>query len=817
MQRVTHMTLYRQTSLHLTRLREGQLKMSEQYSSGMRINQPSDDSLGSIITQHAHRRQEELARYGENVKYSLSWLQQSISIVDSMNQELTQLKGKAEQMATGTYSADQRRATAAAANARFQQLISLANTELSGNHIFSGSMTDKKAASLVMRPDEVATGHPTNAGEGGLYGSGDYTGVYSRTVQMTVVSSPPAGTDISAADPLVLNVRYVDDYGRQIDSEVEIETAGAGAAVHIGDGILIAAEDKDYAVGDTFTLSAGYYEGNQELMDVNLSWDNRMRYNYTMEMLYGAQGYSKGGWSNTLDLLAGWENALTKDGKVHDYFEAVSNLHNNLTTTALPKVTGEWADISSKQIEMNVGGPIQTYGDDEDLALYRNFSIDGGYAGGVPDEDNPMNITYEWWDGAAWQNRSTVIGVNAFTGTGSENRVVLAEGLEIFVANAAYQPGDPQVGDPPVSLDGFQLSPVHDFTITAMPADPPTEANPMTLSYEYWDGSAWVNQSVDVTGYDEENKVTLKGGWELSIPATPPGTYAVGDTYQFNPTHNQSSEPSQTDPQTITYTYKGADGVRHYQMMTVTSTGEDEKLLLGGMDRFSSLTGAYEADSITAALDTLSIGNEVEVGGFQVLVEQGGVERVFNVSVDPTTDSITDLANNINAAVNPTLDPNLGPIASVEDGKLKIEASEGIKFGMANDTSGALEALGMDYAQVSVYFDEGAVMDDFDAWDVSLEQYNQGQEKSQELLPLLDQAMTRLLSHSADGGSRQNRLEVRVQLLADDKLNSDERLKDHEDADPAEVVTNLKMYEIMYQASLQATASLTSRTLADYL
>jgi flagellin-like hook-associated protein FlgL len=185
--------------------------------------------------------------------------------------------------------------------------------------------------------------------------------------------------------------------------------------------------------------------------------------------------------------------------------------------------------------------------------------------------------------------------------------------------------------------------------------------------------------------------------------------------------------------------------------------------------------------------------------------------------VDPAADSIIDLANNINAAVNPTLDPNLGPIASVDGGKLKIESAEGIRFGMANDTSGALEALGVDYASVSVHFDQGAVMDDFDSWNFSLEQYNQGQEKSQELLPLLEQSMTRLLSQSADGGSRQNRLEVRVQLLADDKLNTDERLKDHEDADPTEVVTNLKMFEIMYQASLQATASLTSRTLADYL
>jgi flagellin-like hook-associated protein FlgL len=811
------MTLYRQTSLHLTRLREGQLKMSEQYSSGMRINQPSDDSLGSIITQHAHRRQEELARYGENVKFTLSWLQQSVSIVDSMNQELSQLKAKAEQMATGTYSADQRHSTAAAAQARFQQLISLANTQLSGNHIFSGNMTDKKAASLVMRPDQVATGHPTNAGEGGLYGSGDYTGVHSRNVKMTVVSAPAAGVDISAADPLLLNVRYVDDYGRQVENQVQIETAGAGAAVHIGDGILIAAEDKDYVVGDSFTLTAGYYEGNQELMDVNLSWDNRMRYNYTLEMLYGTQGYSNGGWSNTLDLLAGWEDALNKDGKVHDYFEAVADTHNNLTTTALPKVTGEWENIAPRQVEMHVGGPVQTYGDDEDLALYRNFSIDGGYAGGVPDENNPMNITYQWWDGAAWQNRSTVIGVNALTGTGPDNRVVLAEGLEIFVANAAYEPGDPQVGNPPVSLDGFQLSPVHDFTITALPADPPTEANPMSLSYEYWDGSAWVNQTVDVTGYGEDNKVTLKGGWELSVPATPPGTYAVGDTYQFNPTHKQSSEPSQGDPKTITYTYKGDDGVRHYQMMTVTETGEDQDFMLGGMERFKSLTGSYEANPSTAALDTLSIGSEVQAGSFEFLVEQGGVERVYNVAVDPAADSIIDLANNINAAVNPTLDPNLGPIASVDGGKLKIESAEGIRFGMANDTSGALEALGVDYASVSVHFDQGAVMDDFDSWNFSLEQYNQGQEKSQELLPLLEQSMTRLLSQSADGGSRQNRLEVRVQLLADDKLNTDERLKDHEDADPTEVVTNLKMFEIMYQASLQATASLTSRTLADYL
>ncbi len=611
MLRVSERNFYRQVEMELGRQQNSMFVANQMISSGKAVNQPSDNSLRSILAQHSHRQLEQVKQYNDCVDHAQSWIKQSDSKMNSMVEIFGRFKELANQMSTGTYSGEQREAISKEAQNLIDQLVTLANAELNGQHIFSGSRVDHPALQLTPETENPAVPDSTNTGTGGFYGQGTYRGRLSRKITLTVDAGYAGGVP-SAANPMDVNVSYVDDFGRTITRQVTLSGTGSGNAVDIGDGVQVYAQNLSYSAGDSYTLMVGRHLGNEELLSVNLSWSNRMTYNYTMDRLFGSEGYSGGKWNNVMDMLVNWKDYLAWDSQEQDYFSAVPATYNNPTTNADLQVSGDWTTLKQMGFEFNVGGPVQSQSDDADLANYRNFQVDAAYAGGVPSATNPMTLHYEYYNGAVWVAQTVTI-----TGVGHDNQFTLTGGVEIYLANASYSASD----------GPFQLTPV----------------------------------------------------------------YSEGTT------------PSAANPLTMTYTYRDTDGTRRYQTVTFTGTG---------------------------------------------------------------------------SANSQTLDPP---------------------------------------GDITLTLGEDSTFDDFDAWDLSLEQYNQGQTKSQELLPDIVTITNRLLQYVADDGARLNRLETRKKLLEDDSLRLFDRLKVSEDTDISDVITKLKTLETQYQATLQATASISSRSLADYL
>lgn len=131
--------------------------------------------------------------------------------------------------------------------------------------------------------------------------------------------------------------------------------------------------------------------------------------------------------------------------------------------------------------------------------------------------------------------------------------------------------------------------------------------------------------------------------------------------------------------------------------------------------------------------------------------------------------------------------------------------------------SGQAQTLNPPGASLGLTLSDGGTFAAFDAWDLTLEQYHQGQERSQTVLEGIESLQSNLLKYVADAGARLNRLEVRENLFQEDTLRLDDRLTYLEDTDVAFATTELKMQETIYQATLQATALISSRNLADYL
>ena len=615
MLRVSQMSFYRQTISSLGTLTSGQYTLSNQIESGLRIGKPSDDPIGSITAQLSHQNLEQVGQYDVDVDHAKGWLEQAESSISSMLDLVMRAQERAEQGATGTYDGSQRNIIAQEMEGIMSQLLSLGNTEISGAHIFGGTAQDDPAVTETLTVQSPAVPNSANTGTGGIYAGGTYRGDLSRTYSITVDAGYAGGIP-SAANPMDVNVSYMDDWGRTVTRTVTLTGTGNGFSEEIGDGITIYAQELDYQAGDDFDLTVGRQQGNDEDIQVNLSWDNRMTYNYNLNDIFGSEGNKSGDWTNLLDQMAEWINYMEWDEKDRDSYDAIPATYNNPTSTGSISVSGieDYTAAAQLDLEFNVGGPIQSQADDADLVNYRNFTVDAAYTGGTPAAGNPMTLNYEFWNGAAWVPQSVAV-----SGTGYDNQVTLAGGVDIYVANNGYSASD--------------------------------------------------------------------------------------GPYELTPVYPEGTEPSAANPMTMTYTYNDpTTGTRMMGTATFTGTGD--------------------ANSVT---------------------------------LDPPDSAIT--------------------LTLSEDG----------------------------------------TFDDFDYFEVSLEQYGQGQARSQEMIVELESSINNLLKYVSDAGSKLSRLEVRISLLGDEVLRSTDRLEATEDTDMAQAMLDFSTLETMYQAALSATATVTSRSLADYL
>ncbi|MFZ5586617.1 MAG: hypothetical protein ACOZHQ_11860 [Thermodesulfobacteriota bacterium] len=627
--RVNQETFYRQTVFALLRMREGEALLNGQIASGKRIGAPSDDAVGSIIAQYSHRGLEELVQYKRNLGHLDDWLKQSATTMAHMSDLAAQARTLAEQMATGTYTGEQRQAMANQVRDFLAHFVQLGNTQVNGRYIFGGSRTDAAPALAAPSAENPAQIVGSHSAEGRLYGTGSYAGKFSRNVSLTVAAGYAGGAP-SALNPMEVDYSYVDDYGRTITGSVTLTGAGSGYGVDVGDGARIYCDGNAFAAGDQYTLQIHRQQGNGQDLYASLASNSRMQYNYHLDDLFQAEGHGAGGFGNLLDRLAAWADALDKDSQVQDYFEPVPAIGNDRASSAQPRVMGDYTQLNARKYQFVAGGPIQSDDADETaLRNYRNFSVDLAYPGGAPDAANPMTLNYEYWDGAAWQADTVIV-----TGAGGGAAVGLAGGYgaTIYVLDAAYTAGE--------ALP-LEIHP-------ALPAPP------------------------------------------APLPAPPPADAPV--------------TPSAGEPVTLTYTYLDA-GVRRWASVTFTGSGDDPA-------------------------NTLSL--------------------------------------------NPP-------------------------------------------GEASLKLNPGATLNDGDAWDLSLAQYGQGQAASQEMVAELESLQAKLLRYAGDAGAKLNRIESRTSFMESDALRLNDRLERVEDADIAEVTTQLKTYEVMYQAALQATALVSSKTLADYL
>ncbi len=142
---------------------------------------------------------------------------------------------------------------------------------------------------------------------------------------------------------------------------------------------------------------------------------------------------------------------------------------------------------------------------------------------------------------------------------------------------------------------------------------------------------------------------------------------------------------------------------------------------------------------------------------------------------------------------------------STDDGQIKFEIGAGITIAV-NVTGNQIFGSGADTDNVFRVFDElAAALEASDTGEVSA------------LIEKIDSRMDTFLELRADVGAKMNRLDLSNDRLSDISINLQTLQAKTEDADMAIVITNLKMAENVYQASLASGSKLITPSLLDYL
>lgn len=112
----------------------------KQLSTQKKVNQPSDDPEGTKIILGLRAAGASIAQYKDNIVQASTWLKITANNLYGVTDFLSQIQGIVKNLDS---TSTQGMITAAdSIQAIGDQMLSLANAQLSGRHIFSGSMTD---------------------------------------------------------------------------------------------------------------------------------------------------------------------------------------------------------------------------------------------------------------------------------------------------------------------------------------------------------------------------------------------------------------------------------------------------------------------------------------------------------------------------------------------------------------------------------------------------------------------------------------------------------------------------------------------------
>ncbi len=117
-------------------------KLNEQLSTGRRVNTVSDDAIAAMQILRLRRENEQSETNLRNIESVDTMLSFAAGSLQRASEAIARIKELAVQAATGTYTDANRLSMAEGVDYLLSELVTLANVQTKGAHIFSGEATD---------------------------------------------------------------------------------------------------------------------------------------------------------------------------------------------------------------------------------------------------------------------------------------------------------------------------------------------------------------------------------------------------------------------------------------------------------------------------------------------------------------------------------------------------------------------------------------------------------------------------------------------------------------------------------------------------
>ncbi len=139
--RVTQTMLTRNTLFNISQQRSDLNTIQEHISSGRKVNKPSDDPTRYGKVSRLLNKQKQNDQYIENVKVAQNWIDNSVSLLQTLDDIVLQAKDIANRGADGQSDATVRNTLANKLDTMINESISLVNSQYLNKSVFAGTDT----------------------------------------------------------------------------------------------------------------------------------------------------------------------------------------------------------------------------------------------------------------------------------------------------------------------------------------------------------------------------------------------------------------------------------------------------------------------------------------------------------------------------------------------------------------------------------------------------------------------------------------------------------------------------------------------------
>jgi flagellar hook-associated protein 3 FlgL len=349
--RVTDNMKYYSAIRNMNNLQEGYNSLLEKLASQKSINRPSDDPAGMMSILNNRQVLKSIEQYQANIDRGTTW----ISVTETTLSSVISLFKTVQEAARnfGTEDTSSRAILSDQVQEVRDQILALANSQLGGNYLFSGSVVGTEPFSDT---PQVAVTEP-GAGEQNTYaGTVAVSGTYTGTANKTYVVKMVAGTVGSAS------YQISSDGGKTWGAVSNTWTGAGSDTILLGDGISLTLQNGQ-AVGqnDIFyakAYAAGYYRGDGQALSLPIGPGNTADYSFPGEGLFvqNADGTGVDVFEVMDDLITAMEanNATAVDALTDDLAASYDQLELGTSLTSARQSRLDMAKTSLTGLDKDI-------------------------------------------------------------------------------------------------------------------------------------------------------------------------------------------------------------------------------------------------------------------------------------------------------------------------------------------------------------------------------------------------------------------------------------------------------------------------------